>query len=327
MTAFLLRETFQAMGTACSVGVATEPGSAMRARRAIVAACREVAACEQALSRFDRGSDLSRLNRRSGSWVVVDERLVEALEAAIRLRVSTGGKFDPTVLRALVAAGYDRTFERLTDRPASELDGWYAGARIDVDPDSSRARVERGASVDLGGLGKGFAATRALDAIRNTWPETTGALLDLGGDIAVFRVPPGGGLWLVDIADPGSPERKLGTLRLSSGGVATSGPGTRRFGPRRELHHLIDPATGRPALGGPQAVTVVAPTATEAEAYATALAVGDPDDAHDLLDRRPDLAALLVPRSGAPVSIGPLPLAAPRVQFVITAQRGRFACH
>ena len=327
MTASLLRETFRAMGTACSVSIAIEPGSAMCARRAIVGARLEVAACEQALSRFDQSSDLSRLNRESGSWVVVDERLVEALEAAIRLRVSTRGRFDPTMLRALVAAGYDRTFERLTNRPASELGDWHAGARIDVDPECSRARVERGAAVDLGGLGKGFAATRALDAIRNSWPETTGALLDLGGDIAVWGAPPGGGAWLVDIADPGSPERKLGTLRLSSGGVATSGPGTRRFGPRRELHHLIDPATGRPAVGGPRAVTVVAPTATEAEAYSTALALGDSDEAHDLLDLRPDLAALVVPRSGAPISIGPLPLAAPRAQFVVTTQRGRFACH
>jgi FAD:protein FMN transferase len=326
VTAFLLRETFRAMGTACAVAVATEPASSMRARGAIVAAGQEVAACERALSRFDDASDLSRLNRQSGSWVVVDERLIEALEAAIRLRVSTRGRFDPTILRALIAVGYDRTFERLTNRRASELGDWSAGARIDVDPSSSRARVERGATVDLGGLGKGFAASRALDAVRRTWPENAGALLDLGGDIAVWGAPPEGGPWLVDIADPGSPERKLGTLRLDGGGVATSGPGARRFGPGRELHHLIDPDTGRPAGAGPRAVTVVAPTATEAEAYATALAVTHFDDAHRVLELRPDLAALLVPRSGAPVSIGHLPLRAPRPRFVVTAERGRFAC-
>ena len=329
MTAFLQRDVFRAMGTTCSIAVAIEHETAALASVASLAARREVAACERALSRFDTGSDLSRVNRESGSWVSVDERLVEALGTACRLRASTRGKFDPTILPALVAAGYDRSFERLTNRPAAQLDGWRPGARIDVDAGSGLARVERGAMIDLGGLGKGFAAARALDALRGEWPAVTGALVDLGGDIAIWGVPPGGGFWLVDVEDPRSPGHTVGTLRLAGGGVATSGCETRRFGPDRRLHHLIDPSTGMPSLAGPYAITVVAPSASEAEAYSTALAVCDPDEAHDLLDSRPDLAALLVPRSGAPISIGPLPLIdrRPVVRFVITDDQGkRFAC-
>ena len=220
------------MGTICSAAATAGSRDVIPARRALDAAEREVAACERALSRFDARSDLSRLNRADGAWIDVDKRLVDALAAALRARTDTRGRFDPTILPALAAAGYDRSFELLTERAAMPLDGWRAGAHIEVDSSSRRARVERGAAVDLGGIGKGFAATRALHAMRAAWPALTGALVDLGGDIAVWGTPPEGGPWRVDIADPRAPARVAGTLELTSGGVATSGRDTRRFGPR-----------------------------------------------------------------------------------------------
>ena len=327
MTGALQRESFRAMGTICSAAATAGSRDIIPARRALDAAEREVAACERALSRFDARSDLSRLNRADGAWINVDKRLVDALAAALRARTDTRGRFDPTILPALAAAGYDRSFELLTERAAMPLDGWRAGAHIEVDSSSRRARVERGAAVDLGGVGKGFTATRALHAMRAAWPALTGALVDLGGDIAVWGTPPEGGPWRVDIADPRAPARVAGTLELTSGGVATSGRDTRRFGPQRRLHHLIDPTTGAPAVAGPLSVTVVAASATEAEAYATALAIGDVGDARDLLASRPDVGALLILLLGEPISIGRVPMACerPRAPLVVTTQVGRFA--
>ena len=110
----------------------------------------------------------------AGEWVAVDVRLIEALEAAEQARRETAGRFDPTILPALVAAGYDRSYELLTEHERAPLDGWRAGARIDLDLAGGRARIERGAAVDLGGIGKGFAATRALAAMRVAWPGATG---------------------------------------------------------------------------------------------------------------------------------------------------------
>jgi thiamine biosynthesis lipoprotein len=286
-------------------------------------------ACERALSRFDAGSDLSRLNRAGGAWVVVDERLVEALTAAQRARTDTGGRFDPTILPALVAAGYDRSFEQLTERAGFHLEGWRAGALIEIDPPARSVRVERGAAVDLGGIGKGFAATRALQAMRRAWPALTGALVDLGGDIAVWGSPPEGGSWRVDIADPRAPGRTVGTLALASGSVATSGRDTRRLGPGGRLHHLIDPKTGAPADAGPLAVTVVAASGTEAEAHATALGVTDVAEGRDYLASRPEVAALLIPERGAPIAIGPLPVLPPRPRvpiLITTTQPGGSPC-
>jgi len=156
--------SFRAMGTACAVSVTARESDRLLARRALLAGCAEVEACERALSRFDPASDLSRLNRAAGEWVAIDERLERALRAALRIRTETSGRFDPTILPALVAAGYDRSFEQLEERPARTAAGWRAGAEVDLSP--GRARIERGAAVDLGGIGKGFSATRTLAAMR-----------------------------------------------------------------------------------------------------------------------------------------------------------------
>jgi thiamine biosynthesis lipoprotein len=313
VTAGLVRTEFRAVGTACSAAVTAGSGDSRRARRALDAGVAEVAACERALSRFDPASDLSRLNGAAGAWTPVDPRLGEALRLALRARAETGGRFDPTVLPALVAAGYDRSFEQLTPRPGRRIGGWRAGATIEVDPDGSRARLERGAAVDLGGIGKGYAAARALDAMAEAWPGLPGGLVDLGGDLALRGATPEAGPWRIAVADPRRSDTTLGTLLLHAGGVATSGRDVRRFGPGGSLHHLIDPATGEPARPGPLAVTVVAPDAAEAEIHATVLAMLDLDDAAAYVARRGRLAALFVPTAGEPHTLGALPLARTRL--------------
>jgi FAD:protein FMN transferase len=243
----------------------------------------------------------------------VDVRLVEALAAALRAREVTGGRFDPTILPALAAAGYDRSFEQLEPRPARTVAGWSAGAHVEVDPAAGRARVEEGAAVDLGGIGKGFSATRALAAMRDAWPTLLGGLVDLGGDIALRGETPEHGPWRIAVADPRRPGATAGVLLLDNGGVATSGRDIRRFGPGGALHHLIDPSTGLPAAPGPLAITVVARDAVEAESHATALAMADAATAVDYVAAREHLSALYVPHDGAPVALGQPPLVQARL--------------
>lgn len=309
----LVRRSFRAVGTTCGAAVTAARADGRLARLALDAAQAEVAACEASLSRFDASSDLSRLNRAAGSWVAVDPRLVEATRLALRAREATGGRFDPTVLPALVAAGYDRSFEQLEERPPRPAAGWRPGAAVEVDEAGGRVRIAAGAALDLGGIGKGYAAARALDAMRDAWPGLPGALVDLGGDLALEGATPEGGPWRIDVADPRTDGAIAGRLLLSGGGVATSGRDVRRFGPGRSLHHLIDPATGAPAQPGPLAVTVVAPHAAEAEAHATALAIADAAAAAAHVAANPQISALVVPHAGEPSSLGALPLARPRV--------------
>ena len=291
MTASLERSTFPVMGTVCALAVTAAESEHTKAQLALVAAWTELRACERILSRFDSSSQLSELNRADGAWMDVDERLFDALARAVRLRKETDGLFDPTILPALMAQGYDRSFELLEER-AQYAHNWVPGATIELDPAEHRVRIERGAAVDLGGIGKGFAAGRALEAMRKVWPELPGALVDLGGDIAVTGVPPERGPWLIAVESAWSPATSLGTVRLSSGGIATSGPARRRFGPAGAHHHIIDPATGESAERGPLTVTVIAQDPSEADAHATALAISD--DADEYVSARPGLGALVV---------------------------------
>ena len=309
----LSRIEWRAVGTSCSAAITAPNGEEPRARVALVAAQDEVEACEAELSRFRPESDLSRLNAAAGTWVPVGRRLLEALELAMRAREDTGGRFDPTILPALVAAGYDKSFELLEERAAKHPIGWHAGAEVELDHRRGRARLALGTAVDLGGIGKGYAAGRALDAMLRRAPSLPGGLVDLGGDIAVRGEAPEGGAWRVAVGDPRRPGETLTVLALADGGVATSGRDARRFGPARSLHHLIDPETGESALAGPFTVTVVASDPSEAEAHATTLAIAGLSEAEAHIAARPHLSALYVPHAGPAIPLGPLPVEAPRL--------------
>jgi thiamine biosynthesis lipoprotein len=290
--------SFKAMGTACSITVTVVGDDLWSAERALAAARAEVGACERVLSRFLPGSDLSRLNAAAGEWADADPRLLDALDAALDARAETGGRFDPTVLPALVAAGYDRSYEKLRPRMPTPLAGWRAGAAVEIDRPRGRARLEPGAAVDLGGIGKGFSAARALAAMRRAWPLMPGAVVDLGGDLAIRGSAADGEAWRIAVADPRAPGSRVALLERTSGGVATSGRDGRRFGPEGRFHHLIDPSTGAPAADGPLAVTVAARDAASAEAHATALAITPLGRIPAYLAARPWLSAVIVPDVG-----------------------------
>jgi thiamine biosynthesis lipoprotein len=309
----LHRTEWRALGTNCAAAVTVGSYDEREVNWALGAAQEEVAACERELSRFDPGSDLSRLNGAGGRWTAVGRRLLEALGLALQAREETGGRFDPTVLPALAAAGYDRSFELLEERKPRWADDWRAGAVIELDIRNARARLEPGSSVDLGGMGKGYAAGRALAAMLADSPTMAGGLVDLGGDIAVRGQSPEGGPWLVAVADPRRAGETLAVLALDGGGIATSGRDARRFGPARSLHHLIDPETGESALAGPLTVTVVAPDPVAAEVHATTLAIAGPAEAEKHVAARPGISALYVPQLGPAIPLGRLPLVSERL--------------
>jgi thiamine biosynthesis lipoprotein len=173
-----------------------------------------------------------------------------------------------------------------------------------VDAPRSCARVSAGTAVDLGAMAKGWIAERALAAMRRAWPALPGALVDLGGDIAVTGCPPEGHVWLVDVEDPRRAGSRVCRLEVRSGGVATSGRGRRRFGPRLAMHHLIDPRTSFPAADGPVAATAVHADPAAADAHATALAVTGEAELADYVRCRPGLGAIVVPETGPPLVLG-----------------------
>jgi FAD:protein FMN transferase len=232
------------------------------AEHALEAAEAELHRLEALLSRFRPGSELSRLNDHGSLEPGPD--LLEVVELALLARIRTGGRFDPTVHDALVAAGYDRSFELvLADGPAAAP----APCGGSVLVDERRITLEPGVRLDLGGIGKGFAVERAAVVLAAAGP----CLVNAGGDLAVR-----GGSWPVGLE---TADGQL-TLELDRGAIATSGRDRRRW--RRnghEQHHLIDPRTGAPAESHLLRVTVVASDAVEAEVWAKALFLAGEDAA------------------------------------------------
>ncbi len=257
-----LRHEFHAMGTEIELLLDADDGE--RAQSALRAVVEEFERLEAMLSRFRPDSELSQLNRDGRILAPPDlERLVGlALEA----REDTGGRFDPTVYDALTRAGYDRSFEQVEPNAAGDNgQGARCGGRVSIDSATGLIEIEPGFHIDLGGIGKGYAVDRATEILAVLGP----CLVNAGGDLAVRGDKP----WPVGVED--GP-----TLELTRGAIATSGRDRRHW--RRgdeERHHLIDPATGRPAQTDLLRVTVVASTATEADVLAKTLFLGGEQEA------------------------------------------------
>ena len=270
-------------------------------------------------SRFRSDSELSRLNR-VGELDGASDDLLDAVDAALEGWRATDARFDPTVHDALVQAGYDRSFDQLDhlghlarpartgaagggieptadDRPPTPPPGPVG---IVVDREHARIELPDGVRLDLGGLGKGLAADVLVAQLMADGCE--GACANVGGDVRVSGRGPAGASWVVGIEDPFLPGTELTRVGFDEGAVATSASVRRRWvGPGGEpAHHLIDPATGRPASRGLVAVTVVAGDARWAEVLTKAAFVAGPDDGLALIEAA-GARGLLVTDAGAVV--------------------------
>ncbi|GBD08501.1 FAD:protein FMN transferase [Candidatus Thermoflexus japonica] len=296
--------SFRAMGSHMKAMIDSDSPHAAAALEEVP---RWFATWERCLSRFREDSELSRLNRSSGRSVRVSATLWKVLRAALLAAQLSDGLVVPTVLSALEAAGYDRSFEQVPERAVEEAMGerntWPDAWRwIRLDPEQRTVRLPYGVRLDLGGIAKGWAADQAIRRLRPYGP----ALVDAGGDIAVSGPMASGQPWPIGVADPRADQRVplrdpplLGILRISCGGVATSGWDVRRWWRRgEEQHHLIDPRTGRPARTDVLTVTVVAPTAYEAEIAAKAVFLLGSREGLAWLERHPGMAGLIVRHDG-----------------------------
>ena len=245
---------------------------------------------DRLLTRFEPGSELSRLNRRRRT--AVGPELLELVELALAARTRTRGRFDPTVHDALVGAGYDRTFARVTSAAVPPRSA-PCGGGVRVERAASTVELDPGARLDLGGIAKGYAADRAAAILAEAGP----ALVDAGGDITAHGRP-----WPVAVETADT----LLTVELRGAAIATSGRDRRRWmRAGAEQHHLIDPATGRPAEGDLLRVTAVAATAAEAEVVTTSLFLAGA--ARAAAEAEADgVAAVLVTRDGRTVFTGGL---------------------
>ena len=291
---------FRAMG--CQMLAAIDDTSP-RARRLLEQAPEWFESWEDCLSRFRPHSELNQLNRSQGQAVPVSETLWSVLQAARRAAENSQGLVTPTVLNALVSAGYEHSFESLEGQQTAgkqTAGGSQSGAcatfqEIELDERNRTVRLPQDVHIDFGGIAKGWAAHQAMKRLQPYGPS----LVDAGGDIAISGLQTNGETWAVGVDDPRDPEATLGTLNLGRCGVATSGKDYRRWQQNSVWkHHLIDPRSGQPSQSDVLSATVIAPTLLEAEMAAKVVLLRGSRDGLHWLAERPALMGLIITDHG-----------------------------
>jgi thiamine biosynthesis lipoprotein len=270
----------------------------------------EVDRLEDQLTVFRDHSEVSRLNRLAAEAAVpVEEGFYELLAFAARLSAATEGAFDITTGALTKAWGFYRRCGRVpSNEERTEALARVGMQHVVLQPEERTIRYLRpGLEINLGSIGKGYALDRAAELLRCRW-HLRSALLH-GGHSSVYALgsEPGDRRgWAVGIRHPWDPERRLAVVRLRNRGLGTSAATFQHLEYNgRKLGHILDPRTGWPAEGLASA-SVVAPTAAEADALATAFFILGVDRARDYCAAHPAIGAVLLPEGekARPVVLG-----------------------
>jgi thiamine biosynthesis lipoprotein len=262
---------------------------------------------EQVLSRFRIDSELTLLNQTHERAVQVSQILWDVFQAAQDAEQMTNGLVTPTLLDAIIEAGYDRPFEELPHlaafTPASVKTTSAQLSAITVNEAARTITLPLGMGLDFGGVAKGWAAHQAMKRLQAEGledPATGGAvLIDAAGDIAIGGPRADGSEWQIGVADPFHKGEEIETLFLNQCGVATSGKDRRRWTRDGVLqHHVIDPFTNQPAETDLLTVTVIAPNVMQAEAAAKAAFILGSRLGMEWIEKHPAFAALFILDSG-----------------------------
>jgi thiamine biosynthesis lipoprotein len=255
---------------------------------------------DRAASRFRVDSEVSRANRQAGRPTPVSKTLIDLVDAALAAAHESDGAVDPTLGRTVARLGYDRDIADIAD-----IDDGAAVLELRPSPGAwRRVRLHRGAGLltvpagaglDLGATAKARTADVAARTLAARYD--TAVLVELGGDLAVSGVRPDG--WCVRVAEREGADGPVVALR--AGGLATSTTVIRTW--RRgglQMHHIVDPRTGRPADSPWRTASVAADSALAANTASTAAIVLG-DSALDWLTTH-DYAARLVAQDGTVVT-------------------------
>ncbi len=253
------------MGSPCELIADTSTRS--RAETLVRIAAAEAWRIEDKFSRYRRGNIVDRINTSEGMPVIVDEETARLIDFAATLYDSSDGLFDITsgvLRRAWTFDGSDRLPDEDTITAILANVGWHrVGWQAPV------LTLTPGMQIDFGGIGKEYAVDRAVGLLSTR--SDVPCLVNFGGDLAVTRPPNMREGWQVGVESlQGAAAPAAGLIRLSAGGLATSGD-THRYIRRGGVRysHILDPRTGWPVRDAPASITVAADTCVQAGVYCT----------------------------------------------------------
>jgi thiamine biosynthesis lipoprotein len=268
------------------------------AQAAATAGFAEIRRLEELLSTWIPTSELSRVNAAAGVKPVhVSPETLTVVQRAVQAAEMTDGAFNiaigPAVDAWRVTEGQriPTEYELEALRPLVDLMAVHADVR-----EQTIYLEKRGMRIDVGGIGKGYAADQAVDALRKA--GAVAGVVALSGDIKTFGRLPGGKMFPVGIQHPRQDGAVLAWIDLQDEAISTAGDYERFF--EREgvrYHHILDPRTLQPARGC-QSVTVIAREGVWADGLDTGIFVMGPERGMELVEQLPDVEAIIVDQDG-----------------------------
>ena len=286
-------EEFFAMDTKMTVKVHGEgaPEAAREAKE-------RLQALDALWSATSEGSDVARLNSGAGEAVALAPETMRLLRLSEAVREETKGALDVTLLPLLKLWGFSGGVHRVPTAEEIEAARALTGAgKLKLDEAAGTARLEKGSSVELGAVAKGYAGELVAAELKSRGVRS--AILDLGGNIEAVGMREDGTPWRVGLRNPFG-GALLGTVEVADAAVVTSAIDQRFFTDEagNRYWHILDPATGAPAASGLASATVIAKSGGRADALSTALFVMGAERASAFWRERQDFEMVLVGMDG-----------------------------
>lgn len=268
------KETQQIMGTFVTITVVADDSRRAEVQAAVDRAFDAMREVDRLMSNYREDSEVSRINRGAfAAPVKVSGWTFAVIKRSIEVSRATDGAFDITVgplmrlWRDAEKAGAPPSAEAIND--ALKKVGAADKVLLDEEQKTVGFLVE-GMEIDLGGIAKGYAVDRAVEALR---AAGVSAIVEAGGDLTAIGKNAGGRKWIVGVRNFFRREGHVERLALEDRSIATSGDYERycEIGGRR-YSHIIDPRTGMPVVGA-ASVSVIGPDCETADALATAASV------------------------------------------------------
>ncbi len=270
------------------------------AEEALKAVGSEAVRLEELLSRFIIGSEVNRVNSSAGiKCEIVSGDTYEVLSRSAEYSRYSQGLFDVTVGPLVTLWGEGKETQKAPEESRiRQVLSLVDYNDLILDPGKKTAGLRRkGQSIDLGGIGKGFAADKFLHVFKEYGIPS--AFTNIGGNVVALGTKPDGSPWRVGIQHPRRENALIGLVSVVDKAVVTSGDYQRYFfgSNGKRYHHILDPTTGYPVNAGLVSVTAVAANSMAADALSTILFVAGLDKGLKFLKRFPGVEAIFVDTS------------------------------
>ncbi|BFU90441.1 MAG: FAD:protein FMN transferase [Nitrospira sp.] len=290
------KRTQMHMGTLVTVTVVASDKDV--GSRAIQAGFDEIKRLEQLLSTWRPDSELSRVNAEAGHLPVqVSQETLELVSRSLEMAEVTHGGFNIALGPAVEAWSVTERQHIPDAEELQQLKPLVDWTRIQINRERRTIYLPHmGMRIDVGGIGKGYAADRAVEEMKRAGAQ--GGVVALSGDIKTFGVLPKGKGFPVGVKHPREDEALIAVIDLKDEAISTAGDYERFF--ERDgirYHHILDPQTLRPARGC-QSVTIIAKEGAVADGLDTGIFVLGPTRGMELVERLPDVEALIIDDKG-----------------------------